>query len=115
MFTAVNMCIYNGPFNTVGIGNPVPFGNPATMGYGSGDRFDFGPGNSRGHGGKMMKPRRAYQQYKPFMPSPPPPFPGIRGLGGPMPLLVMAGSTGTRKRKSSTKRKSTKSRTRKRK
>ena len=108
--TAVNMCIYNGPMCTLGIGDPVPFGINS---FGSGDRFDMGPGQRRGGHGKMMKPRRAYQQYKPFMPAPPPPFPGIRGLGGPLPLLVMAGSNGTRKRKS-TKRKSTKSKTRRR-
>lgn len=113
MLTAVNMCIYNGPMCTLGIGDPVPFG---VNSFGSGDRFDFGPGNRRGGcgRGKMMKPRRAYQQYRPFMPPPPPPFPGMRGIGGPLPLLVMAGSTGSRKRKS-TKHKSTKSKTRSRK
>jgi len=88
------MCIYNGPLNTVGIGNPVPFGSAANMGFGSGDRFDFGPG--WGNKKNYNKSKKAYQQYKPYMKQPAPSFPGV---GKPLPLLVMSSNHKSVKRK----------------
>lgn len=34
--------VYNTPMNTIGVGDPVPFGINS---YGSGDRFDTTPGS----------------------------------------------------------------------
>lgn len=100
MFTAVNMCIYNGPLNTFGVGDPVPYGSAATFGIGSGDRFDFGPG--WGKKKNFNKSTPAYQQYKPFMKKPAQMLPACQ-MCAPRPLLVMA--KGTNNNRKSTKRK----------
>ena len=67
------MCVvYNTPMNTVGVGDPMPFGGIA--GLGSGDRFDGGFS------------KKAYKQYKPYMKKPAQmPF----NFSQPLPLLVM--------------------------
>lgn len=54
------MCTYNTPFNTVGVGDPVPYG---TNSLGSGDRFDLGPKSNSG----FTSRGRSYSQfnYKP--------------------------------------------------
>jgi len=51
------MCniVYNTPFNTVGIGDPVPYGMNS---FGSGDRFDMGPNFKQ----KLPK-GKSYSQY----------------------------------------------------
>lgn len=110
------MCIYNGPFNTMGIGDPVPYGSASNMGFGSGDRFDFGPGWGRKKNfGSRATP--AYRQYRPAMAMKmPPPMMPLGHWGAPRPLLVMAGgipglTTTTRKRKTSSKKRTTKRRT----
>ena len=55
------MCVYNNCFNTVGVGDPVPYGMNS---LGSGDRFDLGPFKKpfKKQGIKTIK---AYSQYKP--------------------------------------------------
>ena len=50
------MCIYNTPFNTVGVGDPVPYGMNS---LGSGDRFDLGPKFKLGYSSRG----RSYSQY----------------------------------------------------
>lgn len=71
------MCTYNTPFNTVGIGDPVPYGMNS---LGSGDRFDLGPKFKQ----KLPKGRSFSQyNYKParmtFKPPKPMRMPGFPG------------------------------------
>ena len=40
--TYCDCVVYNTPMNTLGVGDPVPFGINS---YGSGDRFDMTPGS----------------------------------------------------------------------
>lgn len=84
--------VYNTPMNTMGIGDPVPFG-PGH--FGSGDRFDG-----------FCKPHRGVNKHggmQPFhKPAPPQSFGGFQ----PMPLIVMStDNPTTRKKKKTTKKK----------
>lgn len=113
------MCTYNTPFNTIGVGDPVPYGMNS---LGSGDRFDLGPKfkseySSRGRSYSQYNYKPAKMTFKPpkqmsipgihKMTSPPKtlPLPRISGMPfmkkpaispgkvsglKPKPLLVMA-------------------------
>lgn len=67
--------VYNTPMNTIGIGDPVPFGINS---FGSGDRFDTTPGSNR----------KSKNKNKKIYSKPPVkhPFNGIQQ----MPLIVMS-------------------------
>lgn len=76
------MCTYNTPFNTVGVGDPVPYGMNS---FGSGDRFDMGPKFKGGFSSRG----RSYSQYnyKPakmtFKPPKPINIPGMHRMPAP--------------------------------
>ena len=84
------MCdvVYNTPLNTVGVGDPVPYGMNS---LGSGDRFDMGPKRKV----KLRKKGKSFSQYnynpsnatfgKPAVKKAAPSF--IKGIK-PLPLLV---------------------------
>lgn len=106
------MCVYNTAFNTLGVGDPVPYGMNS---FGSGDRFDLGPKfksgfTSRGRSysqynykpAKMtFKPPRAMKMPgiphppKPPRMAPPPPPPRLMALlrMGSMPFLKKSVTT----------------------
>lgn len=65
--------VYNTPMNTIGVGDPVPFGINS---YGSGDRFDTTPGSK-----SKNKNKKIYSK--------PPVQHGFNGIKQ-MPLIVMS-------------------------